>query len=128
MKKVLIVDDSTFMRNVIKDLLNNKIDDLSVIDELTFSEADGKRSALQQVKIVKPDAILLDIVMKESELEGVEFLEEINSYFDIKKIIMISSIGQTDVLEKCKKMGLLYFIQKPIDHKQLIEAVNQVIK
>lgn len=128
MKKVLIVDDSTFMRNVIKDLLSNKIDDVGVMDELKFSEADGKTKAIQQVKKIKPDTILLDIVMKESELEGVEFLEEINPYFDIKKIIMISSIGQSDVIEKCKKMGLLYYIQKPIDHKQLIEAVNQVIK
>lgn len=128
MKKILIVDDSTFMRNVIKDLLTNQKEANTVTDVLEFYEADGKTRALEQVKKIKPDAILLDIVMGENIMDGVEFLEEVKPYFNTKNIIMISSIGQAAVVDKCKSLGVIYYIQKPIVDIQLIEAVNRIIK
>jgi CheY-like chemotaxis protein len=128
MKKILIVDDSQFMRNVIKDTLAAKNNDAGVIDKLEFFEADGKDNAIKQVHLIKPDLILLDIVMKESEMEGIEFLENIKSSFNLNNVIMISSIGQMEIIEKCKNLGIKAYLQKPIDSDQLLEAVNHKIK
>jgi len=128
MKKILIVDDSTFMRNVIKDTLVTNNDNVSLIDNLEFYEADGKINALTQVKKIKPDIILLDIVMRESETEGIEFLNEVKPYFDLSKVIMISAVGQIEIIEKCKNLGVTFYIQKPIENEQMLTTVNQVIR
>jgi len=128
MKKILIVDDSTFMRNVLKDILLAKNSDAELIAELEFFEANGIVTARQQIKAVSPDAILLDIVMHESETEGVEFLREIQGFFDTSKVIIISSIGQIEILDECNKLGVKFYIQKPFEHSKIIEAVNHIIK
>jgi two-component system chemotaxis response regulator CheY len=126
MKKILIVDDSTFMRSVVKDALENNNSDVK--DALQFYEADGKQNAVSQVNKIKPDAILLDIVMKESEMEGIEFLEEIQPYFDMKKIIMISSIGQDEIMNMCKRMGVEHYLQKPIEYDEMFKVINYILK
>ncbi|MHB1948046.1 MAG: response regulator [Gammaproteobacteria bacterium] len=128
MKKILIVDDSTFMRNVLKDILRAKDGDAELVTELEFFEANGITTARQQIKKVNPDAILLDIVMQESETEGVEFLREIKSFFDTSKVIIISSIGQIEILDECNKLGVKFYIQKPFVHSKIIDAVNHIIK
>jgi two-component system chemotaxis response regulator CheY len=127
MKKILIVDDSAFMRGILKDILSNKTDEDAFIEEVEFFEADGKINAIKQLHDSKPDLILLDVVMRESETEGVEFIEEITGSYDLNKIIMISSIGQTAVLEKCKKLGIRIYLQKPFEHSHVIQAVKKVL-
>lgn len=127
MKKILIVDDSAFMRNILKDLLSNKAEDVALKDNVELFEADGKTNAIKQFKKIKPDLILLDIVMRESEIEGIEFIEEIKPSFDLSKIIMISSIGQTEVLDKCNKLGIKTYLQKPFEHEQVIETINKIL-
>lgn len=127
MKKILIVDDSAFMRNVLKDLLTTFEDKAELKDAVELYEADGKRKALEQLKSVKPDVILLDVVMRESETEGLEFIEEIKDIFDTKKVIMISSIGQSSLLTEFQRLGITNYLQKPFEDHQVIEAVNKII-
>jgi len=127
MKKILIVDDSEFMRKVLKDYLINKIDGVSLAEEVEIYEADGRINALKLFKKNKPDVILLDVVMKDSPTEGLEFLEEIKNEFDTKRIIMLSSIGQTSVMEACKQFGIISYLHKPFDPDLVIEAINRAL-
>ena len=127
MKKILIVDDSAFMRNIVKDLLTHTTDAQLLVDEVELFEADGKKNALLLLKNIKPDVILLDVVMRESEIEGLEFIQEIKEFFDTKKIIMISSIGQATVIDECKQLGIMTYLQKPFEQIQVIEAVNKAL-
>lgn len=127
MKKILIIDDSTFMRNVLKDILLEKDGDRQLVADLEFFEADGMKTARKQIKTVTPDAILLDVVMQDSETEGVEFLREIQPTFDTSKVIIISSIGQIEILEECNKLGVKFYIQKPFENSKIIDAVNHVL-
>lgn len=127
MKKILIVDDSAFMRTILKDLLVSEVDGESLTTAVELSEADSKVNALKIFQKFKPDVILLDIVMQDSETEGLEFLEEIKDIFDMNKVIMISSIRQTSVLDKCKKYGVTSYLQKPFEHNQVIKAVNRAL-
>ena len=125
MKRILIVDDSAFMRGILKDLLMSQSGENTLSENIELFEADGKANALKQLKEVKPDLILLDIVMRESETEGVEFIKEIKDFFNVSKVIMISSIGQTAILDECKKMGIQCYLQKPFEHDQVIAEVNK---
>lgn len=120
MKKILIIDDSAFMRGVLKDVLQS--------DDIKFYEADGKDNALKQLKKVHPQLILLDIVMKNSETEGLEFIKEIKNYFDVNKIIIISSVGQAFLQEEIEKLGIQWFIQKPFEEEVVKEKVKQALQ
>ncbi len=67
-KKILIVDDSLFMRMTLRNNLR---------EEYEIVEADSGAKALEQFEREKPDLVLLDIVMPEGEEEGVRVLKEI---------------------------------------------------
>ena len=71
MKKILIVDDSPFIRMVLKNIVEKTIPDSQVI------EADSGTTALKQFKKAIPDLVLLDIIMPEGENEGVDVLKRI---------------------------------------------------
>lgn len=121
MKQVLIIDDSSFMREVLKDLLTTNIRNIQVL------EAENKLSALEQLKKIKPDLILLDTVIEENELEGFEILKEIKRIYAKANVIMLTSIGQTAVIEKCRKLGVLHYIQKPFDQDDVLKNVSKFL-
>lgn len=128
MKNILIVDDSQFMRNVLKELLMDNSSAMKLSQAVTISEADSRINAKRKFKELKPDVILLDMVMQSSETEGIEFIEEIRDSFDPKKIIMISSIGQPHLLDECKRLGIVTYLQKPFEQNEVIDAVNNAMK
>lgn len=127
MKKILIVDDSAFMRNVLRELLTEKNGPLVVNHDVEIYEADGKENALGQMNKINPDLILLDVVMKSSETEGLEFLKEIENKFDTKKVIMISSVGQIELTKDTLKLGIMDYIEKPFEPAKVINKVNKVL-
>lgn len=120
MNKVLIVDDSAFMRGILKDLLSERT-------SVEIYEADGKSEAVKLFKTVHPDLVLLDIVMKENELEGVEVLREIKGSPSTTKVIMLTSVGQVAVVELCKKLGAENYIEKPFDRDIFLQTIDKYL-
>lgn len=105
-KKVLVVDDSFVMRALIKSLV-----DADMRLEVVGEAANGK-IALEQVKALKPDVILLDIEMP--EMDGLEFLKRVK-LLSAAKVIVISSVvqdGSPQVME-ANKLGAFAVIEKP---------------
>lgn len=127
MKKILIVDDSAFMRNVLKDMILSNTEAGEFKDNFEIYEADSKKEALLLTKKVKPDVILLDIVMTEGEMDGVEFITEANDFFDLNKIIMITSIGHMDIINTCKNLGIMFYIQKPFERTEIVNAIKKIL-
>ena len=77
-KKILIADDSLFMRKVLKDILSKK-------SEYEIVEANSGANTEQQFKKEKPDLVLLDIIMPDGEEEGIRVL--IIKPFDEKLVV-----------------------------------------
>lgn len=121
MNKLLIVDDSAFMRGILKDLLSQHVPPIEIY------EADGKSTATEVLKKVKPDLVLLDIVMKENEFEGIEVLKEIKQFYSNTKVIMLTSVGQTAIVDECKKLGAQDYIEKPFDQNNIIEIIDKYL-
>ena len=119
MKKILIADDSLFMRKILKDTL-------SALYEVI--EADSGAKALEQFEKEKPDMVLLDIVMPEDEEEGVRVLREIMNAKPQTTVIMITAVGQDSVMEKCKKLGAKAYIAKPFDKNEVLSIVEEHLK
>ena len=118
MKKILIADDSLFMRMTLKD---NLPEGYEVV------EADSGAKALEQFKKEKPDLVLLDIVMPEGEEEGVKVLREIMQSDPQACVVMITAVGQEAIIEECKKLGARDYIVKPFDEKQVAETIQKCL-
>ena len=119
-KKILIADDSLFMRKVLKDILSKK-------SEYEIVEANSGANTEQQFKKEKPDLVLLDIIMPDGEEEGIRVLKEIKKVDHETKVIMISAVGQEAVIEECKRLGARDYIVKPFDEKLVVNTVKKYL-
>jgi len=117
-KKILVVDDSLFMRMTLKDVLSK---------EYEIVEADTGAKALEQFRKQKPDLVLLDIVMPKGEEEGVRVLQELMETNPQACVIMITAVGQEAIIEECKKLGAKDYIVKPFDKKLVAGTVEKCL-
>ena len=117
MKKILIVDDSAFMRGILK----------SILSKYKIVEADSGDKALEQVKKEKPDLVLLDIIMPEGENEGLRVLQEVMKTNRGAQVVMITAVGHDAIIKQCTKLGAKDYIVKPFDEEQVIEKVRKVL-
>lgn len=121
--KVLVVDDSLFMRKLISDMLNSDAD-IEVVDT-----AKNGFEAIKKLQKVKPDVITLDLVMP--GLDGFSTLKQIMAQFPTP-VIMIAACSRkdADITLQCLNAGAISFILKPSGELSLdIEKVrDQLVK
>lgn len=101
---VLIVDDSSFMRKALTHIISSD-DYIRVID----TASDG-RDAIQKVKLLNPDVVLLDIEMP--IMDGITALSHIMSDNPLP-IVILSGIKDANITMKCLELGAVDFIPKP---------------
>jgi two-component system, chemotaxis family, chemotaxis protein CheY len=119
MKKVLVTDDSEFIRKVIKDILSPQYDVVT---------ANNGKKAVAMFKKEKPDMVLLDIIMPDGEEEGLIALKKLKALDGNVPVIMISAVGQDTVQEECKKLGAADYITKPFSEEDVLEKVGKYLK
>lgn len=117
MKKVLICDDATFMRNVLKDLLTNAGFDV-------IGEASNGNEAVTMFKTLKPDVVTMDITMPEKD--GIAAVREIIAIEPRAKIVMCSAMGQKVMVLDAIKAGAKDFIVKPFEKERVIEIMQKI--
>ena len=118
MSKILIADDSLFMRKVLKDILSERHEVI---------EADSGAKALEQFEKENPDLVLLDIIMPEGEEEGVKVLRTIIEKDPEAQVVMITAVGQDSIIKQCKELGAKDYIVKPFDAKSVVETVEKCL-
>ncbi|MGG7163918.1 response regulator [Clostridium ihumii] len=118
MAKVLIVDDATFMRMMIKDILEKN--GFTVV-----GEAPNGIKAVEIYKAEKPDVVTMDITMP--DMDGIEAVKAIKAFDPAAKIIMCSAMGQQSMVMDAIKAGAKDFIVKPFQADRVLEAINKVI-
>ena len=117
MKTVVIVDDSTFARTIVK---------LALIKEgykVIGEAADGK-SAIEMCMKLKPDFITLDNILP--DMIGVEILQRLKEANLESNIIMASSLRSERVIEQVKKLGAIGYLRKPFEPHQLLSILNNI--
>lgn len=85
MKRVLIVDDTAFMRMSLKAMLEKN--GFQVVDE-----AENGSVAVKKYKELRPDIVTMDITMP--VMDGIQALKEIRKFDANSKVIMISASGR----------------------------------
>ncbi len=118
--KVIIADDHTLIRAGIRQLLQN-IRGVEVI-----AEASNGREALQLIKELQPDIVLLDIAM--SELNGLDVTEQINKENISISIIILSMYANEEYVIQALKAGASGYLLKDSAPTELELAINAVVK
>jgi DNA-binding response OmpR family regulator len=117
-KRIVIVDDSTMSRKILRDLFEEA--GLKVVAEA----ADGIEGVLAY-KHYGPDLITLDITMP--NMDGVHALKEIKNYDRDAKAIMITAAGQEKMVIDALKNGADKFITKPFDKDEVLKTVKELV-
>ena len=117
-KKVLIVDDSIYMRTLISDALTG------AGYEVVGQAANG-HDAIELSKSLLPDLITLDNILPDAM--GLDLLPQIKDFSNTSKILMISAVGQQTVINRGKTLGADDYIVKPFDKEGLVEKVQSLM-
>ena len=112
-KTVLVVDDAKFIREFLEAQLSN---DYNII-----TAKDGKEG-VAMFKDCHPDAVLLDINMP--KLHGVEALQQMISFNNQARIIMISIEDDYEIIDDCKAFGAIDYIIKPFSMDTLYLSLH----
>jgi two-component system chemotaxis response regulator CheY len=117
MARIMIVDDAEFMRMVIKDTL------LKHGHEVVAEVADGEK-AIQTYLEVKPDLVLMDIIMP--GIDGREALQKLLTMDPDAKVVMCSSLGQQALITESMKIGAMGFIVKPFETDGMLDVIRKI--
>lgn len=119
-KKILIIEDEEVLSGLLQKKLTREGYDLSM--------ARNGEEGLERMREVKPDLILLDIIMP--KMGGFEVMEEMVKDEELKKIpiIIISNSGQPVEIGRAQKLGARdWLIKTEFDPQEVIDKVVKVI-
>ncbi len=114
---VLIVDDNDMTRETLRVILRHEV--YNVVGEAL----DGD-SALEMATRLKPDIILLDVVMP--KVSGIEALKSIRMVMPNVMILMVTANKDQDTVSEAVKSGISGYIIKPFNAKKVLDTVQAV--
>jgi two-component system chemotaxis response regulator CheY len=122
MKKIMIVDDAIFMRQMLAKILVAEGFEIC-------AEASCATEAVEKYKVIKPDLVTMDIVMPMmEELDGIGAVREIIKIDPGARIIICSVMGQQSLVVEAIRAGAKDFVTKPVQPVRLLEAVKNILK
>ena len=116
-RSVLVVDDSAFMRNLLKQLLED--------DHEVVGEAENGVEAVEMYDELDPDVVTMDVVMPIRN--GIEATAEIKGDDPNAAVIMCTSVGQEEKMREAVKAGADGYITKPFQKPNVLEAIDDVV-
>ena len=117
--RVLIVDDSNVMRNMVGQILKSEKYEIC-------GEAGDGVEAIELFNKIKPDVMTLDINMPKKN--GIEVLKEIMESNPEARIVMLTSEGQKSSVVEAIALGAKDYIVKPPVRKNVLEKLGNALK
>jgi NarL family two-component system response regulator LiaR len=116
--RVFIAEDHAIVRKGVRNLLSLE-SDIEVI-----GEAANGREAVELVRQLQPDVILMDLVMP--ELDGIQAIQQIKADQPGAKVLVLTSFDTDDKIFPAVKAGALGYLLKDSDPSDLVYAIRQV--
>jgi two-component system chemotaxis response regulator CheY len=114
---VLIADDSEFMRNLLREILEE--------DHEIIGEAENGVEAVDLYLEHRPDLVMMDIVMPIRD--GIEATGQIKDEDASANVVMCTSVGQEEKMKAAVKAGADGYITKPFQKPSVIQAIREVV-
>lgn len=115
--RVIIVDDSSTMRAILRTILRSE--NIDVVDQL----ASGER-LLESIAQTSPDIVCLENNLPDGS--GIELLKSISANHPDVAVVMLTSEGDHDLQRSAAELGASGFILKPFSQDQIIKELGQV--
>lgn len=117
MAKIIVCDDSAFMRMMLKTLL------IENGHEVVGEAGDGAE-AVELYRQLKPDIATMDITMP--KIDGIEAVRLILAENSQAKVVMVTAIGQKAVMKDALSAGAVDFLVKPFDSEQVLATIQKI--
>ena len=118
MKRVLIVDDTAFMRLSIRTMLEKNGFEVA-------GEAENGEASIKKFEELSPDLVTMDITMP--KMNGIEAVKAIRHCNPDAKVLMITAMGQEGMVREAILAGAKGFLVKPFREQDIITAMNKII-
>lgn len=118
--RILVVDDASFMRVVLKDLLTS-----NGLAAQIYEAADGI-AAVEAYKQHKPDVVTMDVNMPKAD--GIQALKAIMQHDPKAKVIMVTSVEQKHIVQDAMKAGARDYVVKPFDRSNVAMVMGKVLR
>lgn len=118
-KRILIVDDSFYMRTMLKNMLTDAGYDV-------VGEAANGQQALEMAVATTPDLITLDVILPDNT--GLDVLKGIRKQQPDAKVVMCSAVGQETIVNEAIENGALAYIVKPFSEERVLEIVGSALQ
>lgn len=118
--KILLVDDHQIIREGLMHLLHDE-SDLSVV-----GEAENGLEALEKIKKLHPDLVILDINMP--VMNGLECARQITENFPQVKILVLTMLNEQEHIRNMLQIGVDGYILKNSGRTELVTAIHQIMK
>lgn len=116
MKKLMIVDDSSFVFEEMKGLLAGSE------YEVAAYARNGEESISMYGEIA-PDVVTMDIILP--GMDGLEASKHILEKWPDAKIVVVSSLAYEDTISEAEGLGITEFIYKPFERESLLAALDK---
>ncbi|SFC48359.1 response regulator [Clostridium uliginosum] len=118
MKKVLIVDDSSYMRMFLRKIIEKG-------GSYMIFEASTKEDAIEKFKTEKPDIVTLDLNISEVSSDGIDTLTDIMNINPKAVVIIVSASGYENFKDECIELGAKSYIKKPFDTEIILQTLEE---
>jgi two-component system chemotaxis response regulator CheY len=117
--RILIVDDSFYMRTMLKNMLTDAGYDV-------VGEAANGQQALEMAAATRPDLITLDVILPDNT--GLDVLKGIRQEQPNVRIVMCSAVGQEVIVNEALESGAAAYIVKPFSEEKVLEIVGNMLQ
>lgn len=116
--RVLVVDDSLFMRTAMTKILTDN--GMEIV-----GQADNGLAAIEKYQELRPDLVTMDIIMP--EMNGIDAVRGILAIDPKAVIVMCSALGQKALVDDALNAGATDFLVKPFNASTVVEVVEKVL-
>ena len=118
--RILIVDDASFMRTVLKDILKSN----GLATEIV--EAGDGVEGVKAYQKYHPDLVTMDVNMPRAD--GIQALRAIMKINPTAKVVMVTSVEQKEIVQDAMRMGARDYVVKPFDRSHVPLVLNKVLR
>ncbi|MEM0947655.1 MAG: sigma-54 dependent transcriptional regulator [Pseudomonadota bacterium] len=120
MGDILIVDDERDIRELIGDILRDEGHEARL--------AGTSDEAMMQINTQPPELLILDIWLKDSQMDGIDILKTVKRDNPDVPIVIISGHGNIEIAVAAIKQGAYDFIEKPFNIDQLMVVITRALE